>query len=192
MRQTAITISLISLAAAALATAGCVAAPRTGPAAPGSGDAAADRAFVERAAREGLAEVKLGELAADQAQDPRVKALARGILDDYKQTNGQLQALAAAKGIPLPAEIDHQEAWDYRQLARLCCYEFNRYYVNMMADYHIADVRRFRREAARTADPELRRFAAANLRLMKDHRNQAQLLVPWFGHGRTDGGDAPQ
>jgi len=187
LRKAAPTILSFAIAAAAASTVG--ATPAAAAADPG---AAGDRRFLEQAAREGLAEVKLGELAAGKAEDPRVKTLARAMLDDFRKLNDELRQLAAAKGIALPADLDKQEAFDYGALARLCCYEFNRYYVNMMAEYHIRDVRHFRSEAKHTADPDLRRFADANLRVLKDHREKAQTLVPYFGHGRTDGGDAPQ
>jgi putative membrane protein len=172
--------------AAALAT-GCASLWAGGP-----NDPAADRHFVEEAAREWQAEVKLGELAVDRAEDPRVKELARTILDDFKASEDPLRQLAAAKGIALPAQLDGQRDWDYRALARLHQYAFHRYYVNMMADYHVRDVRRFRHEVKHAADPELRRFAAANLKMLKDHREKAQVLMPQFGLSRTEGGDVPQ
>ncbi|HEY6324294.1 MAG TPA: DUF4142 domain-containing protein [Thermoanaerobaculia bacterium] len=177
------------LGIAAAAAAGCSLSPLfTGT----RGGPEADQRFLESAAHEGLAEVQLGELAAGKTSDPRVKSLARAVRDDFKQTNAELHELAAAKGITLPAGLDGQEQRDYRDLARLCCSDFNRYYVNMMAEYHVNDVRRFRSELRHTADPELRRFAAANLRVLKDHREQAQTLVPYFGLGRTYGGDVAQ
>ena len=178
------------LGVAAAAAAGCSLAPLLTGA--GRGGPEADQRFLERAAHEGLAEVQLGELAVGKTSDPRVRSLARAVRDDFKQTNAQLHELAAAKGITLPAGLDGQEQRDYRALDRLCCSDFNRYYVNMMAEYHVKDVRRFRGELRRTADPEIRRFAAANLRVLKDHREQAQTLVPYFGLGRTYGGDVAQ
>jgi len=176
---------------AAAWTAGCIAPWTYGGA---RGGATADQRFLAQAAREGMTEVKLGELAADHSADPRVKSLARQMLDDFARTNEQLRQLAAAKGVALPAGLDQREEWDYRALARLAGgdYEFNRYYVNMMAEYHVADVRYFRWAAKHTADPDIRRFAAANLRVLKDHREMAQTLVPQFGIGRTWGGDSPQ
>jgi putative membrane protein len=184
------TLVTMLLGIAAAAAAGCSLAPLLGGA--GHGGPEADQAFLESAAHEGLAEVRLGELAVDKTSDARVKTLARAVRDDFEQTNAELHALAAAKGIALPAGLDGQEQRDYRDLARLCCSDFNRYYVNMMAEYHVRDVRRFRSELRHTADPELRRFAAANLRLLKDHREQAQTLMPYFGLGRTYGGDVAQ
>jgi len=187
---------VLLLAIAAASAGGCMAPLAAGHRGGTGGgtiaEQSADRRFVEQAARDGLAEVKLGELAAGKASDPRVKSLARAMLDDFRQIDDQLRRLAAAKGIALPADLDARQRWDYEALDRLCCYEFNRYYTNMMADYLVKEVRRFRHARQGVADPDIRRFAALNVPVLRDQRERAQALVPYFGHGRTDGGDTPQ
>jgi putative membrane protein len=151
-----------------------------------------DEDFLDRAARDGLAEVQLARFAADKATDPRVKDLARDMLADFEQSNAHLRQLAAGKGLSLPQDLDRAEKWDYRSLARLSGADLHRYYVNMVAEYHVKEVRQFRREVGRTTDPEIHRFAAATLAVLKAGREKAQGLVPLFGNGRTFGGDTPQ
>jgi putative membrane protein len=151
-----------------------------------------DEKFLDRAARDGLAEVRLARLAADRATDPRVQDLAQAMLADFAASNELLGRVAATLGLPLPQDLDRAESWDYKALARLHGDDLHRYYVNMMAEYHVKEVRLFRREVGRAADSPLRRFAAATLPALKAGREKAQRLVPFWGYGRTYGGDTPQ
>jgi putative membrane protein len=175
----------------ALAT-GCASAPP--PPAPGpGGPSPRDQAFLATAAAAGLAEVKFAELAAGRSQNHQVQDLAHTLLADFAATNQALDQVAAARGLPLPADLDSTGRRDYRALDRLSEHrDFDRYYVNLVAEYHVHAVRRFRGELRHTADPDLRRFAAATLRVLERDRDLAQGLVPNFGHGRTYGGDTPQ
>ncbi len=153
---------------------------------------APDVTFVDRAARDGLTEVRLARLAADRATDPKVKDLAQTMLADFETSNEQLRKVAAGLGLALPQDLDRAERWDYTALARLQGNDLHRYYVNMVAEYHVKEVRLFRREAGRGEDATIRRFAAATLPALKAGREKAQGLIPYWGYGRTYGGDTPQ
>jgi len=172
-------------------TAGCASAPVAGNTGQGE-PLPTDQSFLAAAAREGLAEVRYAELAEERSHNPEVKTFAHTVLDHYRTTNAALRQIAASKGIPLPEGLDKVQEWDLNALNRLYTFEFDRYYVNMVAEYHIKDVREFRHEERHAADPDLRAFSHGVLKIMEMDRDQAQELVPHYGHGRTYGGDTPQ
>lgn len=148
--------------------------------------------FLACIARDDLAEVRLAQLALARSKDARVKDLAQGMLDDFGKTNDDLHRVAAGLGVALPDGLTKMEAWDYRSLARLDGMYFDRYYVNMVAEYHVNEVRSFRREATRSTDPAVHTFVVSTLRVLRAGRDKAQGLVPLFGIGRTYFGDVPQ
>jgi predicted outer membrane protein len=160
--------------------------------APASGQPADDARFLGCIARDGLAEVRLARLALDRSKDARIKGLAQGMLDDFGKSNDELQRVAAGLGLALPDDLDGTEQWDYRSLARLDGMYFDRYYVNMVAEYHVKEVRTFRHEAARSTDPSVHRYVLATLPMLRADRDRAQEMVPLFGWGRTYFGDVPQ
>ena len=69
-----------------------------------STSAKADQTFVMKAAQGGLAEVQLGQLAAQKASNPDVKAFGQKMVDDHTKANDQLKQVAAQDNIAIPAE----------------------------------------------------------------------------------------
>jgi putative membrane protein len=62
----------------------------------------ADRTFVEKAGKGGLAEVKLGELAATQGGDDKVKDFAKHMIEQHSHVNQKLIDVAQSQGVQAP------------------------------------------------------------------------------------------
>jgi putative membrane protein len=137
----------------------------------------ADQTFAKQAARDGLAEVQLGQLAVEHAASPDVKQFGQRMVDDHGKTNRELMALAEQKGIKVPTALDrkHQRAAD--RLAKLHGTAFDRAYMQQMVQDHEADVKRFRTQAQQGTDPELKRFAATTVSTLEAHLDMAQTLA---------------
>src|ERR1041385_8374956 len=75
---------------------------------------APDRQFMIDAARDGIAEVELGRLAAQRAASPDVRAFAQRMATDHAAANQELMQLAQSKGMTLPQEMGpaHRAAMD--------------------------------------------------------------------------------
>ena len=106
----------LSLAAGA-AVALTLAIPSAGPRAqavdpaPAAGTAptsvtAPDLAFILRAAQGGAEEVALGTMAADKADNAKVKSFARQMVEDHTKANKDLAALARNRGVEVPDAPD--------------------------------------------------------------------------------------
>jgi len=73
-----------------------------------SGEASAldmgERNFVQEQIKDGLAEVKLGELAEKQASSPDVKQFASTMVQDHTRAGNQLKEIAQRENVELEAE----------------------------------------------------------------------------------------
>jgi putative membrane protein len=92
--------------------------------------------FVEKASIVNMAEIQLGQLAAERAQDPQVKQFAQTMVDDHTKAQEQLKTVASDQNIPIPSALDgkHQKLHD--KLAKLQGAEFDRAYIDAMVDGH--------------------------------------------------------
>ena len=95
-----------------------------------------DHAFVEKMAQAGIAEVKLGQLAAERATNAQVKQFGRRMAADHEKANSELKQIASKMAVQMPAETDakHQELYD--RLSKLKGAAFDREYMKAMVDGH--------------------------------------------------------
>jgi predicted outer membrane protein len=94
------------------------------------------RKFVERAAMADMAEVQLGQLALQQAQDPQVKQFAQQMVDAHSRSLEQLRSLASRQNIQLASSLDSKHQKRHDKLAKLQGAEFDRAYMDAMVDAH--------------------------------------------------------
>jgi putative membrane protein len=95
-----------------------------------------DHAFVEKMAQTGIAEVKLGQLAAERAADAQVKQFGRRMVTDHQKANNELKQIASKMAVQLPAETDDKHQQLYDRLSKLKGAEFDREYMKAMVDGH--------------------------------------------------------
>ena len=133
-----------------------------------------DREFVKDAALGGLAEVELGKLAQQNAQDDQVKQFGARMVQDHGQANNELQSIANNLGIDLPQQLDKKHEQLKERLAKLQGPQFDRAYMAAMVKDHNADVAAFRREAQSGRDPAIKQFAEKTLHVIGTHDRMAK------------------
>ena len=69
---------------------------------------ASPQEFVSKAGMDGMAEVQLGQLAAQQAHNSDVKQFAQQMATDHGKTNAELTALAQRKGLLVSTALDRE------------------------------------------------------------------------------------
>ncbi|HEV8612745.1 MAG TPA: DUF4142 domain-containing protein, partial [Gemmatimonadales bacterium] len=124
---------------------------------------AEDQRFVMEAARGGIAEVKLGQLAAERASSDAVKQFAQRMVQDHGKANDELMQLAQQKGVILPKAIGAKHQQEMTQLSKLSGAAFDRAYMSHMVKDHQKDISAFQRESTRGKDPEVRVWAGKML-----------------------------
>jgi len=94
------------------------------------------REFINAMAIAGMAEVQLGKLAAERAQDANVKAFGQMMVKDHTEANDELKQAASPAGVQLPTQLDakHRELAD--RLMQLQGEEFDREYMKAMVEGH--------------------------------------------------------
>lgn len=138
------------------------------------GLSAEDKAFVTKAGQGGLAEVKLGQLAQQNASDPAVKQFGQRMVDDHGKANDQLKSLAEQKGVTVPTDLDAKDKATYNRLSGMKGAAFDRAYMNDMVKDHTKDVAEFRKESKSAKDSDLKNFASQTLPTLQDHLKQAK------------------
>jgi putative membrane protein len=126
------------------------------------------------AARGGMAEVELGQLASQKAQSDQVKQFAQRMVQDHGKANDELKSLAQQKNITLPTELDAKHKATHDRLSKLSGAQFDRAYMQDMLQDHRKDVNEFRKESQSGRDPEVKAWAAKTLPTLEEHLTLAQ------------------
>jgi putative membrane protein len=136
-----------------------------------------DSKFFEKAASADMLEVESGRLAAQKATDPQLKEFGQKMATDHAQAIAELRALAARKGVALPAVMsdDHQ-----KKLAKLRekkpGEDFDAGFRDLMVDSHEDAVSLFEDTAKDSKDPDVKAFAAKMLHKLQQHEAAAKAL----------------
>lgn len=145
-----------------------------------------DQHFIKEAADGGMAEVELGQLAADKATNPDVKEFAQRMVKDHSQANDQLKQLAMQKGVTLPNSPSAKYEATKNKLSKMSGDSFDKAYMDDMLKDHRMDIAAFQKESASGKDPDVKQFASQTLPTLQDHLKQAQTVAPKIsGSGKS-------
>lgn len=139
--------------------------------------AAGDRAFVEKAARTGMAEVQLATNVSNRAQTQEVRSFASQMITDHNRSNQELTTLAAQKGIDPPADLDPEHKTLDAELAKLNGPPLDKAYMEAMVKDHGAAVADFQSASQSLADADLKAFATKTLPVLQQHHKMAQDIL---------------
>jgi putative membrane protein len=135
-----------------------------------------DVAFAMKAAQGEIAEVQMGQLAAQNASNPDVKAFGQRMVDDHTKANDKLKGVAQAQNMTLPESLDAKHQTEYAKLQGLSGPSFDREYVKCMVKDHEEDVKEFQKEANTGKDPQIKAFASETLPVLEQHLSQIKSI----------------
>jgi putative membrane protein len=142
-----------------------------------------DQKFVKNAAEGGMAEVKLGQLAAQKATNPDVKAFGQKMADDHAALNSQMMPVAQRMGVTPPMQLDKKDQAEYDRLNALSGDAFDKAYVQAMLADHKKDLRDFKYEASNTSNSDLKQVAQQGAQVIQQHYQTVQKLASEVGAG---------
>jgi len=87
---------------------------------------ARDYKFVSEAARGGMMEVKLGEVAKQRGTTQEIRDFGQRMITDHSKANEELKQLASTKGAVIPTEMTHHENTEMDRLEKLTGKEFEK------------------------------------------------------------------
>jgi putative membrane protein len=128
-----------------------------------------DEKFAMAAAKGGLLEVKLGELAQSNGSSQEIKLLGQMMQEDHSKANAELKTLALSKGILLPNSLDPEGQKKYDELAKMKGEEFDKAYSKFMVKDHKKDIKMFKKEANSGSDSQMKEWASKTLPKLEHH-----------------------
>jgi putative membrane protein len=161
------------------------------PAGPRNKLARADAEFMQKAAEVGHTEVAAGKVAVAKAVNTQVRGFAQQMIDDHGRSNAELSALAASKGLDLSGDPSITQSAKIDLLSSRDGAGFDRSYAQTFGvRAHRAALDLFQKAADRSADPEVKAFAAKVLPTLEHHLEMAkemQALVDKEGNAKAIG-----
>jgi putative membrane protein len=166
---------------------------------PNSGDVGQvmqDKMFLRKAAQGGIAEVKLGQLAAQKGSSDDVKAFGQKMVEDHTKLNLEMAQVADAMGVMLPKSMNKEDQAEYDRLNALSGSDFDIEYLSFMVKDHHKDLHEFRIEAASPTDPALDNEVVKAQSVIHDNTVMVDKLarakgIPVLAHGEHKPNPAP-
>ncbi len=139
-----------------------------------------DANFINTVGAGGIAEVKFGQLAQNQATRTNVRAFAAQMVTDHTAAGNELAALAQQKQMTPPSDMDLNHKAKYDQLSKIAGTEFDRVYIQGQVEDHTAVVNAFQNEITSGTDADVKAFAQKHLPTIQHHLEMARVLQGQF------------
>jgi len=125
---------------------------------------AADKAFINDAAKGGMMEVAMGRVAEKNATDSEVKNFGARMVKDHSKANEDLKTIAKEENVALPAG---KEAGKWKS---------DKDYMGQMVKDHEKDLAAFEKEAKDGSDPDVKSFASKTSEVVRKHLEMAKKI----------------
>jgi putative membrane protein len=136
-----------------------------------------DANFVHQATAGAVAEVMMGQLAAERATGDPARNLGRLMVTDHSRKDHELNQILQSLSLrpatkPLPEQLAQVQ-----QLQNAPADHFDATYARIFVEEHQWMIAVFEREIASGQDPALKSFATRTLPLVKEHLAMAEKIV---------------
>ena len=131
-----------------------------------------DKNFSKDAAMGGMAEVELGKLAQQNAQNDEVKQFGTRMVQDHTNANQQLMAILANTDVSVRSSLMRRIARRSTGCQR-CGVQIDRAYMHDMVQDHEKDVKKFRAGGRTRQRSEIKSFAQNTLPVLEQHLEMA-------------------
>ena len=146
----------------AISLTGAIRAADTNVAGEGSSLSDKDKTFMKKAAKGGMMEVAMGQVAEQKAQSEDVKSFGKRMVTDHGKANDELKSIASKKGVQLPSK-EHSMKWTS-----------DKAYMDAMVKDHEKDLAEFKEEATGGSDPDVKKFADDTAKVVQEHLDLAK------------------
>lgn len=140
-----------------------------------------DQQFAKDAAAGNMLEVRLGEIAGDQAEDQQVKDLAKRMVDDHQSASDTLMQTARSLNIDIPQSLPDEEQQTLNRFEQMQGQEFDREYIRFMVEDHDKEVDAYRTQAEQGQNQDLKQYAEDTLPTLEEHLKQARQIGQQMG-----------
>jgi len=145
-----------------------------------------DWEFFKDAAQGGMAEVTLGQMATNRAENEAVKSFAERMVIDHGKAIQELKDLAVTESVTLPTEMSKDAKALQKKLSGLSGAEFDKAYMEEMLKDHKKDITAFKEQAEQGKDREVKNWAEKTLPTLQEHYILAQTTSSKIGVTSND------
>ncbi len=149
--------------------------------------AAADTTYIREALRGNLAEVDLGRIAEDRAEDADVKAFGERMVESHNSMNERWATLAKSNGMRWELGLDPETKQTADRLSDLDDDEFDQAYMTEMIQRHEQDLAALQRISRSARSSDVRALASDAQSTVREHLSQAQQVGSRVGVASTAG-----
>jgi putative membrane protein len=140
-----------------------------------------DRAFVQDALKGGMAEVQLGQLAAQKGSSPDVKQFGQKMVDDHTKLGDEMKQVARQMGIREPRGLSKKDEELVAKLQSLSGAQFDDAYIKAMVKDHRKDSSDFQQEAQNTQNPALKQVTQQGGQVIDQHLQMIEQIAKTHG-----------
>lgn len=130
--------------------------------------------FLRDMAHGNVAEIELGQLAAQKGSNQTVRDFGTRMVKDHTMLNDQLKQTASQLQVSLPTQPTAQQTREKAKLERLSGKNFDKQYMSYMLKEHRMDVQKVRHEAENATNPQVKKLAQDSLPTLEQHLQLAQ------------------
>jgi len=140
-------------------------------------DTMKDKMFLRKAVQGGLAEVQLGQLAAQKASSQDVKDFGQKMVTDHTAFNNEMATVADSLGVMLPKKLSKEDQAEYDKLNAMSGDDFDKEYLAFMVKDHHKDLREFRMESVSASDATLKAIVDKGSKVIYEHMRMVDKLA---------------
>jgi putative membrane protein len=133
-----------------------------------------EAAFIKEAAQGNQAEVQMGQMGAQKAQNDQVKQLAQHLQQDHSQANQELTQIAQKLGVDVPTQPDRKETRASEKFQDKTGAEFDKAFVEHALQDHQKDITKYEKALQDVQDPQLKAFVQKSLPKLQHHLQMAR------------------
>lgn len=136
-----------------------------------------DKAFVRQALEGGMAEVQLGQLAAQKSSNPDVKQFGQKMVDDHTKLGDAMNKVATQMNVKPPQGLSSKDKATVAKLSALNGDAFDKAYIEDMLKDHKQDEKAFKQEAMNTSNPALKDLVSQGAQMIAGHLQMVEQIA---------------
>jgi putative membrane protein len=136
-----------------------------------------DKAFVRSALEGGMAEVQMGQLAAQKGNSDDVKQFGQKMVNDHTQLGDQMKQVAQQLNVQPPKGLSKKDKAEVAKLQALSGAQFDNAYIEAMVKDHKKDLSDFKQEAENSQNPAVKQVAQQGAQVIDQHLQQIEQIA---------------
>jgi len=129
----------------------------------------ADQAFLRKTLEDNVAEMQMGQLAAQKSPSDDVKQYGQRMLQVHQELDTQLKPVAEKLGVNEPKNPSKKDKQEIERLQALSGSDFDSEFLKAMLKEQRLDVKNFKDEEQRAEDPTVERVAKMDMPVLSQH-----------------------